>query len=232
MHGEMEMPGGIPMADRGADRDGLTLDQLHVALGPVLPDWPAGLVVRVVLQGDVIQDATVELLDAGAGGTSPFPWLGSGARTTGYAAWRLDGLSRLLRLAGWPRAERFAVLRDRLLDGDAASEVAMGFEGEARRVRRSRTLAWSLRGLGRADHPDDELGGDVLDRLHRMLDTVDGALRGEPVPAEVEAVRARVRRTVDVLPGLLVGAELAGARLIVASVEPDVELLAAAVARG
>jgi hypothetical protein len=230
MHGEMEMPGGIPMADRGADRDGLALDQLHVALGPVLPDWPAGLVVRVVLQGDVIQDAAVELLDAGAGGTSPFPWLGSGARTTGYAAWRLDGLCRLLRLAGWPRAERFAVLRDRLLDGEAASEVAMSFEGEARRVRRSRTLAWSLRGLGRADHPDEELGGDVLDRLRRMVDTVDGALRAGPVP-QVDAVRARVRRTVDMLPGLLVGAELAGARLIAASVEPDVELLAAA-ARG
>ena len=38
------------MADRGDDRDGLRLDQLHLPLGPVLPDWPAGLVLRVITQ--------------------------------------------------------------------------------------------------------------------------------------------------------------------------------------
>ncbi len=58
---ERDMPGGVPMADRGADRDGLALDQLHVPIGPLLPDWPAGLVVRTVLQGDVIQEARIEV---------------------------------------------------------------------------------------------------------------------------------------------------------------------------
>ncbi|MCQ0019794.1 hypothetical protein [Actinomadura madurae] len=39
------------MADRADDRDGLRLDVLHVPLGPVLPFWPAGLRVDLVLQG-------------------------------------------------------------------------------------------------------------------------------------------------------------------------------------
>ena len=67
--GGMEMPGGLPMADRGADRDGLTLDQLHVPLGPVLPDWPAGLVVHLTLQGDVVQHAEAQALGRGGGGS-------------------------------------------------------------------------------------------------------------------------------------------------------------------
>ena len=62
--GDMEMPGGIPMADRAPDRDGLMLDQLNVPLGPALPLWPVGLTVHTRLQGDVIQDATVEILSS------------------------------------------------------------------------------------------------------------------------------------------------------------------------
>ncbi len=38
--GAMEMPGDIPMADLGKDRDGLMLDALHVPVGPLLADWP------------------------------------------------------------------------------------------------------------------------------------------------------------------------------------------------
>ncbi|MHB1873749.1 MAG: hypothetical protein ACYCPF_02680 [Streptosporangiaceae bacterium] len=62
-----EMPGGLPMAGRGDDRDGLRLDRLHLRLGPVLPDWPAGLAVRLTLQGDVIQQAEPEALYGGGG---------------------------------------------------------------------------------------------------------------------------------------------------------------------
>ena len=58
---------GLPMADRGEDRDGLKLDQLHVPLGPVLPDWPAGLVVRVTLQGDVVQHAEADAVGSRRG---------------------------------------------------------------------------------------------------------------------------------------------------------------------
>src|SRR5260370_2487867 len=67
--GGMGMPAGLPMAGRGADRDGLRLDQLHVPLGPVLPDWPAGLVVHLALQGDVVQHAEAQALGLGGGGS-------------------------------------------------------------------------------------------------------------------------------------------------------------------
>jgi hypothetical protein len=90
----MELPGGLPMADLGDDRDRLRLDRLHVPLGPVLPDWPPGLVVRTVLQGDVIQEASADVLDAGSG--RPF-W-----RDAHPAARELDGLARFLGLRAGP----------------------------------------------------------------------------------------------------------------------------------
>lgn len=89
--GDMPMPAGLPMAELGEDRDGLMLDQLHVPLGPALPDWPAGLVLRVVLQGDVVQQAQVEVLDA-AGQRSFWDGAHSAAR-------ELDALGRLLAVA-------------------------------------------------------------------------------------------------------------------------------------
>ena len=49
-----------PEAEPADDRDGLRLDQVHVPLGPALPDWPAGLILHVALQGDVVQHASVE----------------------------------------------------------------------------------------------------------------------------------------------------------------------------
>lgn len=179
--GDMEMPGGVPMADRADDRDGLKLDQLHVPLGPALPLWPAGLVVHTMLQGDVIQHATVEMLS-----TDSF-WDG-----VPEPARRLDSSACLLDLAGWADAAAVARrLRDDALDGTLATSA---FQTWARRVRRSRTLRWLLAGVGTA--PD----GDALTRLHAWL---------EPSAHETQW-------TVDALPGLLDGTELATARLIVA----------------
>lgn len=60
-----EPPEEPEMAGRGPDRDGLALDQLRVALGPVLPDWPAGLTLLLTLQGDVVQEAEARRLDGG-----------------------------------------------------------------------------------------------------------------------------------------------------------------------
>ncbi|MGH3451073.1 MAG: hypothetical protein ACRDQW_10180, partial [Haloechinothrix sp.] len=92
--GEMEMPGGVPMADRAEDRDGLKLDQLTVPLGPALPDWPVGLVVHTRMQGDIVQRADVELL--GVGGAAGESWWDrpcrrseSGERVANGAAARL-----------------------------------------------------------------------------------------------------------------------------------------------
>jgi len=179
--GGMAMPGGIPMADRAPDRDGLQLDQLHLTLGPALPLWPAGLIVHTRLQGDVIQDATVEIL--GGDGSSYWP--------ERPVERHVDSLTRLLAVAGWPDAN-FA------------------------RARRSRTLRWLLSGVGQADDAPAPLAGDVVDRLYRRLDALTA---GEPLPEEPQW-------TVDHLPNLLTGTELATARLIVASFDPDLDLLA------
>jgi len=75
------LPAGLPMARRGADRDGLKLDRLHVPLGPFLAHWPAGLVVQVTIQGDVVQQAEVTTLGAAQGGGSFWaePWLRAAA---------------------------------------------------------------------------------------------------------------------------------------------------------
>ena len=201
--GGMELPGGLPMADLGEDRDGLTLDRLHVPLGPVLPDWPAGLVVRVTLQGDVIQEATAEVLDAAHVASS-------GWRSGNVAARELDGLARFLGVAGWADAAAEArILRDALLSDDLAGEIVAKAAALVRRVRRSRTLRWSIRGIPAG-------ATDVAGLLEQRLAVVESALAsGDAQPAP--------RPTVEQLTGMLVGAEFAAARLVVAAVDPDTE---------
>ncbi len=103
------MSAGLEMAGRGPDRDGLKLDQLHLSLGPVLADWPTGLMLRITLQGDVIQGA--HAVPVGTKGATSFwtdPWwraaqgeavtVAQSARLT--AARRLDSLGRFLAVAG------------------------------------------------------------------------------------------------------------------------------------
>ncbi|MGI5416207.1 hypothetical protein [Actinomadura luteofluorescens] len=183
------------MADRADDRDGLKLDVLHVPLGPVLSYWPAGLRVDLTLQGDVVQEAEVTAVDTG-GGTF---WT-----EDRQAASRLDGLSRLLHVAGWEAAgERAAVLRDDALNGPADDALMRRFASFARMVGRSRALGWMTRGL-------------VKERLDERLRDIGAALEGRPVRP-----RETWDETAAVLPVLLSGAELARARLIVASLDPD-----------
>jgi hypothetical protein len=208
--GAMAMPGGIPMADRAPDRDGLMLDRLTVPLGPVLADWPAGLVIRTALQGDVIQEASVAVLGSGTGTGHGF-WQGH------EVARRLDGCARLLAVAGWESAAIQArSLRDDVLLGQSDRRAV---DRWVRRVRRSRVLRWSLTGLGVLSGQGWDgtvYAGDAYDRLTRWLDFA----ADEPVLTD--AVLAS-------LPELLVGSELAGARLVIASLDPDTELLAGSV---
>jgi hypothetical protein len=165
----MSMPAGLAMADRAPDRDGLKLDQLHVPLGPILPDWPAGLILHTILQGDVIQQAEVEVVDAGVAGESsppgslPFwdePWLRAlaGERVTRGAAARrraaahLDSLGRLLAVAGWVDAALATRrLRDDLLAGLDPPAASARFTRLARRLRRSRILRCLTNRLGVLD---------------------------------------------------------------------------------
>lgn len=200
--GPVDRQDEVPMADRARDRDGLMLDRLRVPLGPVLPLWPAGLVVHTRLQGDVIQEASVELV----GAAEDTFWFGAGP-----VARRLDSCARLLALAGWPEmATEAKRLRDDALDDALDGGQADGLRQWVRRVRRSATLRWLLAGVGEvADDPGtpEELVGDALSRLHRWLGLAGG--------------RDTTQWTVAHLPALLVGSELASARLTVASFDLD-----------
>jgi hypothetical protein len=254
--GGMDMPGGVPMADRGPDRDGLVLDQLHVPLGPVLADWPAGLVLHSTLQGDVVQEARVEVIrehdDVADFWNEPWRRAASGeAVTVGEAARRraaahLDSLARLLAVAGWADAALGArQFRDDLLGGARAADLAPRTGRLARRLRRSRTLRWLTGGLGVLSVGAAEAagvtgpaltasraGGDVRARWQVWLDEVDRSLSEIDDTAPLVAVDTgpRGRRDarggsaalLEVLPELVNGAELAGARLIVASVDIDI----------
>ncbi|MCZ2826363.1 MULTISPECIES: hypothetical protein [unclassified Modestobacter] len=161
-HGDMDMdmpmPGGIGLAGGGgddqlADPDSLDLDVLHVPLGPVLPHWPAGLLLHTTLQGDLVVAARAEVLLPADGSPTDPP-------VHGTAAGRWDAVATLLALAGWDDAAvRAARVRDELLAGGQPPEA----DRLARRITRSRLLRWSLRGLGRLPE------GDAHDRLRHWL---------------------------------------------------------------
>ncbi|MEV0768576.1 hypothetical protein [Nocardia salmonicida] len=244
------MPGGLAMADRADDRDGLKLDVLTVPLGPVLAWWPAGLTVVTRWQGDIVCDATVSVLAAPSGTVSFWlrPWLRAGSvvvdeRRRWRAARALDSASALLTVAGWSDAATTARrVRDELLVGDLSGAGEVRLRRWARRVAGSWVLRWSLGDVGRiAAGPGvpAELVGDVHDRLLRWIAEAVLACRHEEKPVEphsfVDAQIVRCQWIIEMLPTLLAGSELAEARLIVASLDPDVEVLTAsvsAVARG
>ena len=224
-HGDMDMaPAGIPLADGGPDRDGLEMDVLRVPLGPVLPQWPAGLVLHCSLQGDVVVAAGVEVL--GARVAAPDGVVSTRAR----AARLCDGAGRLLAVAGWGAAAGAArSTRDALL-----AEAGLDHGNGVRRVdrllstvTRSRTLRWSLRGLGHIDdamllehHLPPETLGDAYDRLLAMLERARVDLRDGPTPGATD-----LSACVAVLPRLVTGLDLAAARLVVASMVPDTAVL-------
>ena len=146
------VPWGRPMAMTGDDRDGLALDRLPVVLGPFLPGFPNGLRVHAVLQGDVVQEANLEVLDLGSG--SRLDRLDPAA---GRAQHDLRWLAEALRLAG---LGALAVRAARLARSapEPAPRAAL-----ARLVSRSGLpAAWS--GVGVLD------GEDARARLERRLD--------------------------------------------------------------
>ncbi|WP_233492593.1 hypothetical protein [Blastococcus sp. TF02A-30] len=187
---------GLPMAMTGPDRDGLELDVLKVALGPVLPGWPTGLVLRAELQGDVLTSAELTWLDAGI-----LPAAQQQSDSQGAA---LDRLARFLDVAGWPTAARDARrARDGVAEGADRDEAQRLAKAVARRVSRSRTLAWTAGGIGRRGS-----GGDALDRVRRWCDMASGQ-PVEDLPA----------MSLDEVAALVEGAEVGSARLLVASLD-------------
>lgn len=251
------MPAGPAMAERGDDRDGLKLDELHVALGPLLVGWPAGLVLRVTLQGDVIGSASAELVGASGRGSfwgEPATQVARGeAVTVGEAARRtagcyLDRLGRFLAVAGWPDpSSRACWLRDQTLAGVPSTQLAGRFAALARSVRRSRPLRWMTAGLGVLSSADAvgfgvtgtaaRAGGDVTARYQQWLVETTELLdlfedrslitaHGNPLRLlRIHDAVAPAEPLVAAVEALVVGCELGAARLIVASLDPDVDEL-------
>lgn len=180
-------PGGLDMAERGDDRDGLRLDQLHPVWGPVLTDWPAGLRLELTLQGDVVQEVVVGVPDHEDTSEELDP-----------RAVAADELGRLLSVLGWPAAaERAGRLRDDLVAG---RDPALRLEGLVTRVRRSRGVRAATEGV--AFHQ----GVDAAGRVAGLLAGVEGQAHDHDRGAALAA-----------LPALLAGTEVGAARLVVAS---------------
>lgn len=188
-----DMPAGLMMADRAEDRDGLKLDQLHLQLGPVLADWPGGLVLTTTLQGDVVQAASVEV------------WPGIGT-TAGPApdplVRRLDTVARVLAVAGWADgAARARVLRDRALD-DPTRVSPVALDTFARRVLRARALRWALGGPRLDIHArlaawfDGSAAPGDLDRIPDLVTGLDLAAARLSVAALAPDTDAAVREAV------------------------------------
>ena len=148
--GGMELAGGLVMAGRGEDRDGLRLEVLQLTLGPLLPGWPAGLQVEAVLVGDVLTAATSRQLDPADDTAAP-------VRTQA-----LDAVAALLAASGWEDgARRARQARDEDGDGPATADLR-------RRLARARLLRWSLRRL------PAPTGGDLAGHLDRLLAAAAG----------------------------------------------------------
>ncbi len=223
------VPYGRPLPSRAPDPDGLELDQLPLHVGPLFPPFPPGLILHIELQGDVVRQATVgdnpfagatEDLDqdgppldtalfVGAL-TSPTP-IGDleVARARHHLRWaartlRLHGLeSEGLRLLGLARS---------LAPADRAA-----VESLAQRIARSRSLAWTTRGVGILG-TDDVTGGPVARAAGLAVDARlhDPAYQGlgfSPVVHGAGDARDRLRQRLAEAVQALELAERAGSQL-------------------
>lgn len=232
-------PAGIPLAEGGEDRDGLEMDVLHLPLGPVLPFWPAGLILHCSLQGDIVVGADAAVVDAnpaefnGSADHTRDDGAGASARPMGpapAAVRQCDQVMALLALAG---AEDLADCarraRDGILTGDPdAAQDAVG--RLHRRVRRSRLVRWSLQGvlpLGPADlerhglpeHSRGDAHDRLLSHLERIRVEVGGATPDRADGGSAQESADKLTVPWAVVPDLVTGLELGTVRLAVASLD-------------
>lgn len=160
----------------------------------------------------------------------------------------LDSLGRFFAVAGWDdMAARTRHVRNRALAGATAAELTSLVRPLIRRAERSRTLRWLTTGLGAlpaeqarqcgVTGPALAADGDAYSRMRVWLDAVGrSAVACDATEAldatEVVGPRGRLDTPVppsssllDSLPRLLEGTEFACARIIVASLDPDLDEL-------
>lgn len=199
-------PYGRPMAMTADDsRDGLALDAFTLTLGPFFPVLPAGLVLDLTLQGDLIEQAKIvrpPLAEA-----DPHT-LCEGSMPRVLATRRLRWIARLLEvleLRAW--AWRAASLAKQAESGRGVSLVPL-----RHCVRRCGVYAAIPKGLGAFD------GTDVRGRLKRWLDEAEHALVGGTSDASANGPVAVLRADLE---KLLRGREWNEAMLVLASFAPD-----------
>lgn len=223
-HGDMA-PAGIPLAQGGEDRDGLEMDQLHFRLGPILAHWPAGLVLRCTVQGDVVVASEPSVLDQRPHSPDHDHRRAAAPALAEYAARRCDAVLDVLALAGWDSAAaRARRIRDLLLEDTDHGTAADQLRLLRRAVAGSRTLRWSLRGQGVLDAGElaerglpARLQGDARQRLLEIVDQAVQAVQARADGAVAE--RARPGNVVANLPWIVNGLDLASARLVIASLD-------------
>lgn len=198
MHMAMAGPGGIALASGSEeDRDGLEMDELNVALGPILAHWPGGMVMTLTLHGDLVTAADAEIL-----------WDSDDYRLTARERFAVlsHAAANVLALAGWqPMADRVLALRDRALTGADWGSLGEGSRRVHRRLRRARILAWTL--------PRPGTGGiDVYAVLLKLLaDLVDLAEHPDDGPVRADLVSP------DRLAKAVVGQDVSTVRLLVSA---------------
>lgn len=157
-------PYGRPMPMPADDlRDGLALDAYTMRIGPFMPMLPAGLVISLTLQGDVIQHARMESPPLWAASGSLHPRHGVPATLAQserlLAARHLRCVARLLVILQlMPQAERCRRMACAVEHGEAVSVA-----GLRKSLIRSGAFAAIPAGLGRLDpRAAQALGGTTL----------------------------------------------------------------------
>ena len=184
-------------------RDGLALDRLSLRLGPFLPGLPAGVVVEVGLQGDVLEEVSLDVAapdDPPVGAPTD-----TAAGPTDEAVRLLVALAELCDLAGLGALAR-RVARVSLDPGPT------GVEGLRRRLDRPWALRAATDGVGVLTD-----GSDVTDRWRAWLDRAAALVSGEPGSAPLP------RRDPAAIADALRGQELGRAWLTLCSLAPDLE---------
>lgn len=221
------VPYGRPLAARAPDPDGLELDHLPLRVGPLFPPFPPGLILEIELQGDVVRQAAVgdNPFTGGTEGEDSPPldtalFVGAVTKPTpivdlevARARHHLRWAARTLRLHGLEReALRVLGLAWTVTPGDRAAVGAL-----ARRIARSRSVAWATRGVGVIE-PDEVIGGPVARAAGlavdaRLHDPSYEGLRFSPVVHGTGDARDRLRQRLAEAVQALELADLAGSRL-------------------
>lgn len=203
-------PYGRPIAELGADPDGLRLDVLPVEVGPFFSRFPPGLVLDVRFAGDLVLEASLRDL-TGGGMIAPRPTLEPFlraiiepvriaelelARARSHLRWVADALHAQGLPALGLRALRCAL---------AVTPGGSSMINDLRRlIERSQVLRWSVRGLGpiRADDVRG-LGAGPIARAAgvpedvRLEDSVYVALGFKPLVSDGGDAAARWRIRLD-----------------------------------